>query len=73
MASTSTTFEVLATAVGENSPANESMNDNEKENCERIRGGETYDIFGKYILIQRNRTNFTIPLTFSSHFFIMIF
>lgn len=51
MASTSTTFEVLATAVGENSPANESMNDNEKENCERIRGGETYDIFGKYILI----------------------
>lgn len=46
MTSTSTAA-ASVTGVEEDSPAAKSLNDTKKENCNRIRGGETHDIFGK--------------------------
>lgn len=47
MASTSTATE--APMAEEKYLGTQSMTDDEKENLKHLRGGETFDIFGKYL------------------------
>lgn len=50
MASTSAAAEASTAGAGEESQATQTMNNDEKEKPGRILGGETRDIFGKYLL-----------------------
>lgn len=50
MESTSVAAEASMAEVEEESPATKSMENDEKENCNRICDGETGDVLGNYLL-----------------------